>query len=92
MEEAREQDEVAGVHGDGEFDVGRRNVAGGVSGLLQESMRPDVDGTADNHLRQLESGDDHGDEAWRVEFEGAQCVVRVHKGVNTIIHHDEPAS
>lgn len=27
-----------------------------------------------------------------MEFKGAQGVVRVHKRVNTIIHHDEPAS
>lgn len=92
MEEAREENKVAGVHCNGEFNVGRRDVAGGMSSLLEESMRPDIDSTTDDHLCQLKSGDHHGNEAWWVEFECAQCVVSVHQRVNTIIHHDEPAS
>lgn len=91
VEEAREENEVAGVHGDGEFDVGRRDVAGGMSGLLEESMRPDVDGTADHHLRQLQGGDDHRDEAWRAEFQRTEGVVGVHQRVHAVVHDHEPA-
>lgn len=59
MEEAGEEDEITGVHGDGEFDVGRRDVASGVSGLLEESMRPDIDSAAYDHLGQLKECDHH---------------------------------
>lgn len=66
-------------------------MAGGVAGLLEESVRPDVDGTADNHLRQLEGGDHHRDEARRAELERAQGIVGVHEAVDAVVHDDEPA-
>lgn len=91
VEEAREEDEVAGVHGDGELDVGRRDVAGGVTGLLKEAMRPDVDGTADDHLRQLQGCDDHRDEAGRAELQRTEGVVGVHQRVHAVVHDHEPA-
>lgn len=59
VEEPRKEDEIAGVHGNGEFDVGGGDVAGSMTGLLEESMSPDIDGTSHNHLRQLQGGDDH---------------------------------
>lgn len=92
MEEAREEDEVAGVHGNWKFNVGRRNVTSGMTGLLEEAVRPNIDCTADDHLSQLKRGDNHGDEAWWMEFESAQSVISVHQRVNTIIHNHEPAS
>ena len=92
MEEPREEDEVACVHSDGEFDVGRGDVAGGVAGLLEETVRPDVDGTSNNHLCQLQGCDDHGDETGRAEFQGTQGVVCVHQRVHAVVHDNEPAS
>lgn len=91
MEEAGEQDEVTSVHGDWKFDIGRWDVAGRVPCLLQEAVRPDVDGTADNHLRQLEGGDHHRDEAWRAELERTKGIVGVHEAVDAVVHDDEPA-
>lgn len=54
-------------------------------------MRPDVDGTADDHLGELQERYHHRDEAGRVELERAQRVVRVHQRVHAVIHDDEPA-
>jgi hypothetical protein len=91
VEEPREEDEVAGVHGDGELDVSGRDVAGGVTGLLEETVRPDIDGTTKDHLCQLEGCDDHGDETGRAEFQRTQSVVGVHQRVHTVVHDHEPA-
>lgn len=54
-------------------------------------MRPDVDGTADNHLGELQRRDDHRDETRWLEAHRAQCIVRVHDGVYAVVHDDEPA-
>lgn len=50
VEESSEEDEVAEVHGQREFDVEPRNVTL-LFTLLQVLGCPDIDGTADNHLR-----------------------------------------
>lgn len=91
MEESGKQDEVTSVHGDRKLDICRWDVASGMSRLLEEAVRPYINGTADHHLRQLKCGDDHRYEAWRMEFQRTQRVVSVHQGVNTIVHDDEPA-
>lgn len=89
VEELRKQHEVAKVHGDRQFDVHRRYVAGPARGL-DEGVRPHVDRAADDHLRELQRRDEHRDETGRIEAHGAQCVVRVHQGVHAVVHDDEP--
>lgn len=89
VEELRKQNEVAKVHGDRQFDVHRRYVAGPARGL-DEGVRPHVDRAADDHLRELQRRDEHRDETGRIEAHGAQCVVRVHQGVHAVVHDDEP--
>lgn len=90
VEESSEKDEVASVHGDGKLDIGRWDVASSVRRLLKESVRPDIDRTSDDHLSKLEGSDHHRDETWWMEFESTKRVVSVHKGVNTVVHHNEP--
>jgi hypothetical protein len=90
VKEASEEDKVAEVHGNRETNVGWRDVALSVAGLLEESVGPNVDRTTDHHLDQLHCGDDHRNETGWIVFEGFQCVVRVHHGMNTIIHYNEP--
>lgn len=53
-------------------------------------MRPDVYGTADNHLGELQRRDDHRNSSWWLESHGSQSVVRVHYGVHAVVHDDEP--
>lgn len=89
VEELRKQYEIAKVHGDRQLDVHRRDVTR-AAGRLDERVRPNVDRTADNHLRELQRRDQHRDEAGRIEAHRAQGVVRVHERVDAIVHHDEP--
>lgn len=58
---------------------------------LQESIRPHIDRTADDHLCQLQRRDDHWDEAWGIEASRLERIVAVHHGVHTVVHHNEPA-
>lgn len=90
VEELREQHEIAKVHCDRQLDVHRRDVARAAR-RLDEGVRPNVDGTADNHLGQLQRRDEHRDKAGRIEAHRSQGVVRVHQRVDTVVHHDEPA-
>lgn len=57
---------------------------------LEEAIGPHIDRTADNHLRQLQRRDDHGNEAWRIEARRLQRIVRVHHRVYAVVHDDEP--
>lgn len=49
----------------------------------QVVVRPDVDRAADNHLRQLQEGDDHGEKLGRVVAHAHEAVVRVHHAETT---------
>lgn len=91
VEEAREQDKVAGVHGDRQIDVALRDVTGGGAVRLQEAIGPHVDRTSDDHLSQLQRRDDHRDEPGRIEAGRLQSIVAVHHRVHAVVHHDEPA-
>lgn len=53
-------------------------------------MRPDVDCTANDHLSQLQGGNQHGNRTRRLEVQGTQSIVRVHHRVDAVVHHDEP--
>jgi len=90
VEESGEEDKVAEIHGQGQFDVEPRDVTL-LLALLQVLGRPDVDGTPHDHLRQLTRRDHHGDTLPRVIAHGAQRVVRVHDGVHAVVHDDVPA-
>lgn len=89
VEESSEEDEVAEVHGQREFDVEPRNVTL-LFTLLQVLGCPDIDGTADNHLRKLTGRDEHGDVLPRLVSHGSKCVIRVHDGMDTVVHDDVP--
>lgn len=91
VEEPREEDKVAEVHRQTVLDVDLGDVALGLA-ALEVLVGPDIDRTADDHLRQLEGCDDHGDGfRWRVSHR-AKGVVGVHDGVDKVVHDDEPAS
>lgn len=53
-------------------------------------VRPEVDGASGHHLRQLESGDEHGHVARHLVVHGSEGVVRVHERVDGEVHRDEP--
>lgn len=57
---------------------------------LQESIRPHVDRTADDHLCQLQWRNDHWDETWGIEASRLQRIVAVHHGMHAVVHHYEP--
>jgi len=91
VEESREQDKVAEVHGDRQVDVALRDVAGRGAVRLQEAIGPHIDRTADDHLCQLQRRYDHRDEPGRIEAGRLQRIVAVHHRVHAVVHHDEPA-
>lgn len=90
VEKSSKEDKVAEVHGQREFDVEPRNVTL-LFTLLQVLSSPDIDSTADNHLRQLTWSDEHGDVLPRLISHGTQCVIWVHDGVYAVVHDDIPA-
>jgi hypothetical protein len=59
---------------------------------LNKVIGPNIDGASDNHLCELETGDDHRNESRWIELEGSQRVVSVHQWMNAIIHDYKPAS
>lgn len=91
VEEAREQDKVAEVHGDRQVDVALRNVTRLGAVRLQETVGPHIDRTPNDHLCQLQRRDDHGNESRGIEAGSLQGVVAVHHRVHAVVHHDEPA-
>lgn len=90
VEETGKQDKVAEVHRNRQFDVHFGDVTAALAGRLQEAVGPNVDGTTDDHLGQLEGGDQHGDRTGRLEVQSTEGVVRVHHRVHAVVHHDEP--
>lgn len=96
IEESCKQHKVAKVHGKRQFDVDRWNVAATWVALvvlyrLYVIVGPKVDGTADNHLCQLQRCDDHWNETWRFVAHGTQCIIRIHHRMHAIVHHNEPS-
>ena len=49
-----------------------------------------VDNTSNDHLYQLERGDNHRNDLGNSVPQSPKCVVCVHDGVYHEVHHDEP--
>lgn len=90
VEEVAEEQKVGEVDGEREVEV----LVGLLTraALVLESVVADGDGDAEDHLGDLEGGDEHGDMLGEAQVERAQRVVGIHESVNGVVHPDEPAS
>lgn len=90
VEESREQNEIAEVHRETEVNVPAGDVTVHMA-VLQVLISGYVDGTADHHLGELCRGDHHGDRLGRSVPHRFQGIVRIHDGMDAVVHHDVPS-
>lgn len=77
MEESREENEIAQVHREAEANIHASDVTVHFA-TLQVLIGGYVDGTADHHLSELQSGDHHGNRFRRSVSHCLERVVSVH--------------
>ena len=53
---------------------------------------PQVDGGAEDHLSDLHGGDGHHQDPGDSESHGAEGIIGVHEGVDSVVHHHEVAA
>ena len=88
--ELQEQKEVASIHDECCRVVFTLNQASRVRFVIIESSQRTSD--ADDHLRDLENGNDHWIEPLGAELHGHQKVVSIHGSVHTVVHDHEEDS
>jgi hypothetical protein len=89
-EELEEQEQVRPVHDEGGRVVLGGNVARRVGLVVVEGGQGN--GDAHHHLRDLGDGNDHGVQPLGLTADRHQKVVKVHDGMDGIVHHHEEDS
>ena len=90
VEEVKEEHEIGEVHEEGPSDVGVADLARLAALLLH--VGADVDGDADDHLRDLSARDGYIHPFGNLETERTEPIVSVHARVHRVVHDDEPAA
>jgi hypothetical protein len=88
--ELQKEEKIASIHEKGCRVVFLFNFAFLVCAVKIEPQHGDDD--TNNHLRNLETSDDHRVEPLGAEFHGHQKVISVHASVNTVVHGDKENS
>ena len=88
--ELQKEEKIASIHDKGCRVVFLFDFAFLVCAVKIESQHGDDD--TDNHLRNLETSDNHRVEPLGAEFHGHQKVIAVHASVNTVVHGDKENS
>jgi hypothetical protein len=88
--ELQKEEKIASIHDKGCRVVFLFDFAFLVCAVKIESQHGDDD--ADNHLRNLETSDNHRVEPLGAEFHGHQEIISVHASVNTVVHGDKENS
>lgn len=90
IKESCKQNKITKVHGNGQINIRLWYITRLRSMGLEETIGPHINGTANDHLCQLQWCYNHCYKTWWIKTCRFKGIVRIHYRMHTVIHDNEP--